>query len=76
MGWDLDWLWFSWLGILDSTEIKEFVVLLLVELLSELINTCDSELSSESLNDSLWLNLIASEVVVSNEVLPRLFDCK
>ena len=70
---DLNWLGLSWLGILNASKIEEFVVLLLEELLSELIDSSDSELSSECFNHTLWLNFITSEVVVSNKVLAWLF---
>jgi hypothetical protein len=74
--WDLDWLRFSWLRVLNAAKVEELVILLLVEALSKLINTSDSELSAESFNNAFGFNLITSQVVISDEVLTWLLDCE
>ena len=73
---NLNWLWLPWLRILDSSEVEELIEFLLIELLSELINSCNSELSSEGVDSSLGLNLVAGQVVVTDEVLTGLVDCE
>lgn len=76
MGRNLNGLGLTRLGVLDLTEVEKLVVLLLIEVLSELINSSDSELTTEGVDGSLGLNLIASKIVISNEVLAWLVDCK
>jgi hypothetical protein len=76
VGRDLDGLRLSGFRVLDSSYIEELVVLLSVELVSELIDTCDSEDSTKCFNCTLGLNLIAGQVVITDEVLARLIHCK
>ena len=51
-------------------------VLRLVEILSKLVYSVDSEHSSEGIDDAAWLNFIACQVIISNEVLTWLIYCK
>lgn len=76
VGWNLNWLWFSWLGVLNLTKIEELVVFLLIEILGELIDTSDSENSSECFNATFWFEFIAGPIVITDEVLAWLIDCE
>ena len=51
-------------------------ILGLVEVLSELIHTLDSEDSAKRVDDTSWLDFITCEVVVSNKVLAWLLHCE
>lgn len=76
VGRDLHGLGLAGLGVLNLTQVKELVVLLLVEVLGELVDSSDSELSAECVDGALGLDLVAGEVVVSNEVLAWLVHCE
>jgi hypothetical protein len=76
VGWNLDWLWLTRLRVLNSSEIEELIVLLLIELLSELVNSSDSELATKGIDCSLGFDFITSQIIVSNEILTWLVDCK
>lgn len=56
----------------DLTNGEVLSVFLFVEVLGEWIYSIDSELSSIGLDNSSSFDLIASEEVVSNEILARL----
>lgn len=58
MGWDLKWLGFSRLGVFNSAQVEELVVLWFIEALSEFIDSGDSELSAEGINCTTWFYLI------------------
>jgi hypothetical protein len=70
------WLRFSRLGQLDRSDLKVPVVLLVVELLCEWVDSRDSECAAKSNNWLTWEDLIAGEIVVANEVLSWLIDSK
>lgn len=73
---DLKRLGFTRFRVLNASNIKELVVLGFIELMSEFIYSSDSENSTESINSSLGFDFIASQIVISNEVLTRLVYCK
>lgn len=73
---NLDRLGLTWLGELDTSNIKELVVFGFIEIMGELIDTSDTERATEGLDYSLRLNFIACQVVVSDEILARLVHCK
>jgi hypothetical protein len=74
VGWDQQRLWFTWLGELNFSNFEMLLILGFIEILSELINTINTELATECVNDTTWNDLITSKVVVSNEILSRLIN--
>ena len=76
VGRDKERLWLTRLGVFNTTNVEELVVLFFIELACEFIHSCYSEHSAKSINSSLGLNLITSKVVVTNEVLAWLIDCE
>jgi hypothetical protein len=76
VGWDLDGLRLSWLRILYLTEVEELVVFCLVEVLCELVYSCDSELPSECLDHTAWFDFITGKIIVSDKVLTGLVHCE
>ena len=76
VGRDKERLWLTRLGVFNTTNVEELVVLFFIELACEFIHSCYSEHSTKSINSSLGFNLITSKVVVTNEVLTWLIDCE
>jgi len=58
----------------DATEIKMSVILGLVEILSEFVNTLNVHDVSENIDGFFLVDFIASQVVVTDEGLTRLLD--
>jgi hypothetical protein len=73
---NLERLRVSWLRVLDLPDLEMFLELCLEVTLSEFIDSIDSEYSSEGIDNSAWLDFIASQVIVANKVLPWLIHCK
>ena len=73
---DLKRLGFTRLRVFNASNIEELVVLGFIELMSEFIYSRDSENSAESIDSSFRFDFIASQIVISNEVLTRLVYCK
>lgn len=73
---DLDGLGLSRLRELNLSKFKMLAVLRLVEILSELVHSVDSEYSTKCIDDTSWLNFITSQVIISDKVLSWLVDCE
>jgi hypothetical protein len=76
MGRNLDGLWFSGLGEFNVSNLKVLAVLGLIEIVSELIYTVNSELSAKSIDNTTSFDFITCQVVIPNEVLTWLIHCK
>lgn len=74
VGWNLKGLRISGFRILNISNFEMLSVLGLIEVLCELVNALDSELSPESINNTTSFYFIASHVVVSNKVLSWLIN--
>lgn len=61
---------------LNSAKFEVFLVLLLVEVLGELVHSLNSEHSPVSFNCTAGLDLVACQVIISNEVLSGLVHCE
>ncbi len=71
---NLQRLWLTRFGVLNSTYIEELVVLLNIEIMGELVYSSYSENTTESINGSFRFDLVASEIVISNKVLTWLVN--
>jgi len=64
------------LRVLDLTQWEVTSQLRLKEVLGELVDTLDVEVSAESLNGGAWVNLIECQVIIAHEHETRLSDCE
>jgi len=69
VGWDDAFHWLSWFGLLDVTDWEVSVELLVEVLLREAVHATDLEGSSIGHKVLAVLDLVASQVPVTNEVL-------
>jgi hypothetical protein len=72
MGRNLNRLWLSRSGVLNLPNFEVLLVLIFVEVLGKLVDSLDPKHSAVSLDRATWLNFVASQVIVPNEVLPWL----
>jgi hypothetical protein len=76
VGRNLDGLWLSGLGEFNISNLEVLAVLGLIEIMSELIYTVNSELSAECIDNATSFDFITCQVVIANEVLTWLIHCK
>lgn len=76
VGRNLDGLGFAGFREFNLAHVEVHVVLVLIELLSVLIDTSDTENSAESVDLTARGDFITSQVVVTNHVLSRLVNAK
>lgn len=74
VGWDQHRLCFSWSRKIYLTNLEMHVVIALVELLCEDVNALYPEDLSKSIELTSWTDLIASDVVITDESLAWLID--
>lgn len=76
MRWDNDGrlLWDCW--CIDLADWELVAILVAVEVLGEVVNAADFVCSAESENAAAWVDFIASQVVVADEVLAWLVHVK
>lgn len=58
----------------DAADLEELSVLLCVKLLSVLIDTLDVKSASKCNDGLVWVDFIASQIVVSDETEARLIN--
>ena len=63
----MSWDWLGWFWVSDAAKFEEFGVLLGEELLSVLVNTKNVEVASKGVDWSCGVDLVTSQVVVSNK---------
>ncbi len=76
MGRDLSRGGVTGLRVLDLTQREVTSELRLKEVLGELVDTLDVEVSAESLNGGAWVYLIECQVIIAHENETRLSDCE
>jgi len=69
-----DFLGFARAGVLNLTEVEVEAILALVEVLGVFIDTRDAENAAEGVDHATGGDLVAGQVVVSDEVLSGLVD--
>jgi hypothetical protein len=74
VGWHLAFNWRKRLGLLNIADCEASSILLLVMFLGKTVDTSDLKCSSVSNQGSIWENLVAGEVSVSNKALAWLVD--
>lgn len=64
------------LRVLDLTQWEVTSQLRLKEVLGELVDTLNVEVSTEGLNGGAWVDLIVCQVIIAHEYETRLSDCE
>ena len=76
MGWDLSCSGVTGLRVLNLTYREMTSELGLKEVLGELVDTLNVEVSTESMNGGIWVDLIVCQVIIAHENKARLSNCE
>lgn len=76
VGRDLSRCGVTGLRVLDLTQREVTSELSLKEVLGELVDTLNVEVSTESVNGGAWVNLIERQVIIAHENETRLSNCE